>query len=190
VDRDAEAFATIYRTHHPAVLKFLSNRTRDTWLAEDIASETFVRAWKVIDRFESRDAGMVAWLQRIARNILYDHASAAYVRHERLSPYGAGEYDPTFDVANSDMDPGKLVAWVEDCATVARALDDQLWAILCLKTDDQRVAMLYRHIDGLSVTETAVKMGKHPGAVKALCVRGVANVARQMSGQSSLIIDR
>jgi RNA polymerase sigma-70 factor (ECF subfamily) len=182
---DPEAFAAIYRTHHPTVLKYLRHRTRDPWLAEDIASEAFVRAWKVIDRFESRDGGMAAWLQRIARNILYDHAKAGYGRHECLSPYAAGEHDPTFDVADPDVGPAELVVRMEDHAAAARMLGDLRLAILRLPTDDQREAMLYRHVDGLSVKEIAEAMHRQEGAIKSLWFRAMPHVVQELTGAVS-----
>jgi RNA polymerase sigma-70 factor (ECF subfamily) len=175
---DPEAFAAIYHTHHPAVLKYLRHRTRDPWLAEDIASEAFVRAWKVIDRFESRDGGMAAWLQRIARNILFDHAKAGHGRHECLSPYAADEYDPTFDVADPDVGPAELVVRMEARAAVRLA-------IRRLPTDDQREAMRYRHIDGLSIRDTAAEMGKDPNAIKSLCFRAMPHVVQELTGAVS-----
>jgi RNA polymerase sigma-70 factor (ECF subfamily) len=176
-----EDFAEVYRAHYPTVLKFLRHRTSDAWLAEDIASETFLRAWKAIDRFEPYDGGMVAWLQRIARNILFDHGRSGSVRHELQSAHPCGEPGVAFEVPTRDLGPEELVVRMEEHAEVDRLFSDLRLAILRL-TEDQAEVMLYRHIDGLSVKETAEATGKAEGAVKSLCFRAVPHLVEQLEG--------
>lgn len=58
--------------HAHALLGFAVNALRDRHLAEDCLQETFVRAWRARDRFDSDRATERTWLFAIARNVIAD----------------------------------------------------------------------------------------------------------------------
>ena len=72
-DGDAEAFGQLYDHYVTLVHRYAYHRVGDRATAEDITSETFLRALRRIDSlsFQGRDVG--AWLVTIARNIIFDH---------------------------------------------------------------------------------------------------------------------
>src|SRR5687767_9357218 len=72
-DRDADAFATIYLRYYTPVLQKVTYLVNSRHEAEDIASETFLRAWNAIDRFEDRDVPILAWLLTIAQRVALKH---------------------------------------------------------------------------------------------------------------------
>src|SRR5882757_755405 len=65
---DARAFERLYREHAGKVYGLCLRMTRDTALAEDCTQETFVNAWRALDRFETRSS-LGTWLHRIAVNV-------------------------------------------------------------------------------------------------------------------------
>ena len=66
---DREAFAEIVRRHQSPVRRFLRNLTRgDEALADDLAQDTFIRAWKGLSRYGGQ-AGLGTWLMGIAHNL-------------------------------------------------------------------------------------------------------------------------
>ena len=65
---DPEALTEIYQRYHPVIYRYIYQRVRDIELAEDIASEVFVRMLEGINRFEDRGWPISAWLYRIARD--------------------------------------------------------------------------------------------------------------------------
>jgi RNA polymerase sigma-70 factor, ECF subfamily len=65
---DARAFERLYREHVGKVYGLCLRMTRDAALAEDCAQETFVNAWRALDRFETRSS-FSTWLHRIAVNV-------------------------------------------------------------------------------------------------------------------------
>jgi RNA polymerase sigma-70 factor (ECF subfamily) len=65
---DREAFAAQYRLHFPAVAGYLYRRTGDQSLAEDLAADTFLAAWKALPRYRTTQVPFQAWLFRIATN--------------------------------------------------------------------------------------------------------------------------
>src|ERR1700712_92083 len=77
---DAEAFGQLYDHYVTLVHRYAYHRVGDRATAEDITSETFLRALRRIDSltFQGRDVG--AWLVTIARNIIFDHVKSSRYR--------------------------------------------------------------------------------------------------------------
>lgn len=65
---DVRAFERLYREHAGRVHGLCLRMTRDAAIAEDCTQETFINAWKALDRFETRSS-LATWLHRIAVNV-------------------------------------------------------------------------------------------------------------------------
>jgi RNA polymerase sigma-70 factor (ECF subfamily) len=65
---DVRAFERLYREHVGKVYGLCLRMTRDPAMAEDCTQETFVNAWRALDRFETRSS-LATWLHRIAVNV-------------------------------------------------------------------------------------------------------------------------
>jgi RNA polymerase sigma factor (sigma-70 family) len=68
-----EAFERLYAEHAQALFGFLSYRTGDRALAEDLLADTFERALRARRRFDRRRGSEKTWLYAIALNCLRDH---------------------------------------------------------------------------------------------------------------------
>ena len=68
---DADAFGELYALYHQCVVRHCAQRLGSHTLAEDIAQEAFIRAWRAMDRFEVHRA-FYPWLQVIASNACTD----------------------------------------------------------------------------------------------------------------------
>ena len=159
---DAEAFGQLYDHYVTLVHRYVHNRVGDRATAEDVTSETFVRALRRIDSlsFQGRDVG--AWLVTIARNIVLDHVKSSRYRLE---------------VATADMrDADRATDGPED-AVVAHLTNRELLACVQQLGSEQQECIVLRFIHGLSVAETAAIMGKKDGAIKALQHRAVRRLA-------------
>ena len=159
---DAEAFGELYDRYVGLVSRYVHARLDDRSLAEDVTSETFVRALRRIDSlsFQGRDLG--AWLVTIAGNLIRDHVKSSRYRLE---------------VTTADMlDADRATAGPED-AVVQQLADEQLRACVQQLRGDQRECIALRFLHGLSVAETAAAMGRNEGAVKALQHRAVRRLA-------------
>ena len=75
---DVRAFERLYREHVGRVYGLCLRMTRDAAVAEDCTQETFVNAWRALDRFETRSS-LSTWLHRIAVNV-------ALSRRRKASP--------------------------------------------------------------------------------------------------------
>ncbi len=76
-DRPADleqTFLELYNQEAMPVLRYLHAAVRDYGAAEELMSETFLRAWQAWPRFEHRGVAPRSWLFRIARNLAIDHA--------------------------------------------------------------------------------------------------------------------
>jgi RNA polymerase sigma-70 factor (ECF subfamily) len=70
-DGDPTAFEDLVRTYQVDVWRFATRFTRDRILAEDVAQETFLRAFRFLHTYRG-ESRFTTWLLRIARNCAID----------------------------------------------------------------------------------------------------------------------
>ncbi len=128
--------------------------------AQDVAQETFVRAWRSLGRFRG-DSSVATWLYRIATNqclsLLAARREHAPLRDE--------------DARVDERDPAWLVVQRERMDAVSRAVSRL--------PDDQRSALVLRDYEGLSYAEVAEVLGIGVGAVKSRIHRARADVLKK-----------
>ena len=74
---NSQAYAALFDQHYDAVYRFCYFRLRDVEMAQDIASDVFVRMVEKLDTFEAHGRPLLAWLYTIARNLIIDHQRKA-----------------------------------------------------------------------------------------------------------------
>jgi RNA polymerase sigma-70 factor (ECF subfamily) len=162
---DADAFGELYDRYVDQVYRYIAYRVGSTQLAEDLTSETFLRALRRIGSFtwQGRDVG--AWFVTIARNLIADHYKSGRYRLEMT----------TDDVTESGKAP--TISGPE--AEVLESMQNKvlLEAIKKLNAEQQECVVL-RFLQSLSVSETAAIMGKNEGAIKALQYRAIRTLGR------------
>jgi RNA polymerase sigma-70 factor (ECF subfamily) len=79
---DTSAFGSLYDRYVDVVYRYVLFRVGDRELAEDVTSETFLRALRRIGSvsYQGRDVG--AWFVTIARNLVLDHVKSSRFRLE------------------------------------------------------------------------------------------------------------
>ena len=162
---DAEAFGELYDRYVDQVYRYIAYRVQGTQLAEDLTSETFLRALRRISSFtwQGRDVG--AWFVTIARNLIADHYKSGRYRLELT----------TDDVTESGAAP--VASGPEGEVLEAMQNKVLLEAVKQLNAEQQECIVL-RFLQGLSVSETAQVMGKNDGAIKALQYRAIRTLGR------------
>lgn len=162
---DKEAFGLLYDHYQPSVYRFLYYRTRSATLAEDLTSDTFFRALRSMNsfRWQGRDFG--AWLMTIARNLTTDHFKAGRTRLETTTE-DMGLHDDATDGPESEV--------------LAGLTNEILLTALSELPTEQRECLIMRFLQGMSIAETAMALGRSDGAVKQLQLRGVRNLAKLM----------
>jgi RNA polymerase sigma-70 factor (ECF subfamily) len=164
-DGDGEAFGELYDRYVDVVHRYISYRVNNHALAEDLTSETFLRALRRIASFtwQGRDFG--AWLVTIARNLITDHFKSSRYKLERS----------TADMVAAGADRGHDGPEGEVLTGITNAT--LLDAVKQLNPEQQECIVL-RFLQGMSVAETAAVLGKNEGAVKALQYRAVKALGR------------
>ncbi|UYQ63650.1 ECF subfamily RNA polymerase sigma factor, BldN family [Streptomyces peucetius] len=160
---EAEAFGRLYDQYSDTVYRYIYYRVGGKATAEDLTSETFLRALRRISTFtwQGRDFG--AWLVTIARNLVADHFKSSRFRLEVTT----GEM----------LDANEVERSPEDSVLESLSNAALLEAVRKLNPQQQECVTL-RFLQGLSVAETARAMGKNEGAIKTLQYRAVRTLAR------------
>lgn len=160
---EAEAFGRLYDQYSDTVYRYIYYRVGGKATAEDLTSETFLRALRRIGTFtwQGRDFG--AWLVTIARNLVADHFKSSRFRLEVTT----GEM----------LDANEVERSPEDSVLESLSNAALLEAVRRLNPQQQECVTL-RFLQGLSVAETARAMGKNEGAIKTLQYRAVRTLAR------------
>lgn len=141
--RAAEAaFETLVRANADAVFGLVLRRVGDRARAEDLAQETFLRAWRG-RRGRRPEGNPKAWLLAIAANVVRDDA-----RRRRRRPVESG--DPPPERARGGEDPAERVEVAEGV--------ERLRAALAQLPANHREMFLLRERDGLSYAEIATVM--------------------------------
>ncbi|MCK9924570.1 sigma-70 family RNA polymerase sigma factor [Frankia sp. AgPm24] len=173
---DSDAFGELYDHYADRVFRYALYRVGgDPAAAEDVVSETFLRALRMIGAFtwQGRDIG--AWFITIARNLLVDQARSARRRFEI----------PTADIlAAADRGHRHVTPGPEELIVAGLTRQELLEAIQRLGPD-QRECIALRFLEEMSVRETALAMGRNEGAVRALQLRAVRTLARSLPAHRS-----
>ena len=164
---ESEAFGLIYDRYMDTVFRFIYFRVGNRQLAEDLTSDTFLRALKRIGSFTWQGRDLGAWLVTIARNLVADHFKSGRYRLEIT----------TGDVLDADKED-RGPEGTPETAVVDHITNVTLLTAVKQLNPEQQECIVLRFLQGFSVAETAKSMGKNEGAIKALQYRAVRALAR------------
>jgi RNA polymerase sigma-70 factor (ECF subfamily) len=162
---DPAAFEEVVRRHQRRVYGVALRIVRSHDVADDVAQEAFVRAFRSLDRFElGRPFG--PWVCRIAANLAVNHVRSPRAREEGL-PEGHSETPST--------DPGPLGAALD--AEAQRVLDEAVAAL----APEQRAVFVLRAVEEMSYQEIAEALGISPGTVMSRLFRARERLAKALA---------
>jgi RNA polymerase sigma-70 factor (ECF subfamily) len=154
---DVEAFGQLVRRHQPRILRLALHMLRDRSEAEDVAQETFVRAWQALARFDGRSEPYT-WLYRIGVNL-----SLNAIRARKTARRGGDANDPRLDAFLAETRPGRSADPPGDAAR------KQEYAALCEGIDalseTLRTTLILVCVDGLSHEDAASILGAPEGTI-------------------------
>lgn len=160
LDDDHHAFAELVRNHQSSVRGLLRQLARtDVALADDLAQETFLRAYKNIRSFRG-EARFSTWLYRIAYNTFRENA------RKRKELVGIDEEQLQAEQDTRTVDPG---------------LRHDLMHALSLLPLHERSAVLLCCQNGLSHDEAARVLDIPLGTVKTNVLRGREKLKRTLA---------
>ncbi|MBC7772691.1 MAG: sigma-70 family RNA polymerase sigma factor [Pyrinomonadaceae bacterium] len=191
VEGDAVALRDLLKRCGPlaraSIQGTIDKRWRTVLDEDDVMQIAYLEAFLHIDQLVSRDMGaFVTWLSRIAQNALRD-AIRGLQREKRPNPakrigIGVGASSDSYVALLETL--GTTRTTPSQRAAVNEAVISLEAALNRLPTDYRKVVQLY-DLDGLSIGETAVQLGRSAGAVHMLRARAHENL-RQLLGGASL----
>jgi RNA polymerase sigma-70 factor (ECF subfamily) len=166
---DQKAYELLVLKYQRRIERLIGRMVRDSDLIEDIAQETFIRAYRALAQFRG-EAQFYTWLYRIAVNTakkaLVDLKRDPVVSETALRGGGNGDEDETSAVENeltSAETPETVLAAKEIAATVNSAME--------ALPEELRQAVTLREIEGLSYEEIAEVMNCPIGTVRSRIFR-------------------
>jgi RNA polymerase sigma-70 factor (ECF subfamily) len=162
---DLAAFEEVVRRYQRRVYGVALRIVRAHDVADDVAQEAFVRAWRSLDRFElGRPFG--PWVCRIAANLAVNHVRSPRAREEAL-PDGHSD--------TPSADPGPLGKVLD--AEAKRVLDEAVAGL----SPEQRAVFVLRAVEEMSYDEIAEALGISPGTVMSRLFRARERLARALA---------
>ena len=133
----SEELENLMEQYGDEIKRFCTLQLRDPFQAEDAAQDTFVKAWKALDKFRN-ESSQKTWLMRIAVNTCRDYQRTGWFRHtdRRVTP--------------DDLPEQGQEAVLPD-GEISRAIMSLPYRL--------RQFILLRYFDGLSLNETATAAG-------------------------------
>jgi RNA polymerase sigma-70 factor (ECF subfamily) len=167
--KDPDAFGEIYDTYVQRIYRFVFFKVRSAEQAEDLTSETFLKAW---DYLKKKDD--VPHLQAL----LYSIARSAVVDWYRRTANESGTVtlDDERVTGLADLKSERLFQDIE-----SRDQVDQVIERLHRLKDEWREVMVMKHLDGLSNKEIAAAVGKTPANVRVILHRATKALTESLS---------
>lgn len=144
---DVAAFEEFVRLFERRIRALLSRFLRDDRDIDEAAQDTFVQAWRHLDRFRG-DAAPFTWLYRIAVNEALQRARRKKLDTQTLD-------DGLADVLDSAVDPAVSRPVAPDVAAEDREVQEFLKERLASLPLDFRVPLVLRDLEGWSNQEVA-----------------------------------
>jgi RNA polymerase sigma-70 factor (ECF subfamily) len=154
--RDQQAFTELVRRYQSPVRNYLRQLTRDPASADDLAQETFIRAWEKMNTF-SGSGRFAAWLMKIAHNMFLQ----AYRKSKRYKQI-LEEVEDQAVIMNTDSNT--------DVSAMAGSLDMPKYLGI-LGEEERRIMLLY-FVNDLTHREISEVSGLPLGTVKSHIQRG------------------
>ncbi|NKQ23645.1 RNA polymerase sigma factor [Streptomyces galbus] len=162
-----DGFTELVRVHATAVRAFLFRVSGSAAEADDLAQDTFLRAYTALRGYSPERRGALhprAWLMTIATNVWRNHVRTSVRRPVAVT----SSEDACLSWPDGSPGPEERAGTADDRGRLVSALT-QL-------PESPRVAVVLRHVVGLSYGEIAEAQGCPVGTVKAQVSRGIGSL--------------
>ena len=170
---DLRAFDMLVLKYQRRVFRLISRLIKNTSEVEDVAQETFIKAFRAIQQFRG-DSAFYTWLYRIAVNTAKNHLFSKGKRPITLSELAKNEDSESYDVldAVSNESPEANLAGVQ----IAEAVNNAVSKL----PEELSTAVILREMDGLSYEEIAEVMNCPIGTVRSRIFRAREAIAQEL----------
>ena len=150
---DERAFTELYEHFFPRVYQHLMGKTKDSSLADELVSDTFMRMYRHLKDYDPQKGAFSTWLFRIAQNVLYKHyGSKAVTMH--------APWEDTFDPAAPEQETPEKRA-------LAKEENERLRAAMMQLTERQRQIIEMTYWLDMKSPEIAEALGIGADTVRA-----------------------
>ena len=174
---DQKAFEMLVIKYQRRIQRLIARMVRDVDLVQDIAQETFIRAYRAMPQFRG-DSAFYTWLYRIAVNT----AKKALVDLKRdplvteSARAGANDDDDETSRVERELTDGETPEALLASKQIAQAVNAAMEAL----SNDLRQAITLREIEGLSYEEIAELMNCPIGTVRSRIFRAREAIALRL----------
>ena len=160
---DSTAFDFLVIKYQHRIIQLVNRYVKDIGDAQDLAQETFIKAYRAIGSFRG-DAAFYTWLYRIAINTAKNDLVSRSRRHSdaQIDIQEAEVYENVAQLQNMETPETDLLN-VEILATIRKTIDGL--------PEEMRVAIMLCEFDGLSYEEIAQAMDCPIGTVRSRIFR-------------------
>jgi RNA polymerase sigma-70 factor (ECF subfamily) len=167
---DKDGFRSLVERHSRSVFRLAYRLTGNEQDAEDVVQETFLRAYKQLENFESR-ASFGTWLYRIAANYSLDLIRSRK-RHQDHRQQVDEENDAMLSIPSPAPGPDRVAYSVQVEGKIAAAMGEL--------SEQERTAFVLRHFEGFSIEEIAATLGLGASAAKHSIFRAVQKLRKTL----------
>ena len=170
---DKEAFRLLVERHTRSIYSVAYRMTGNQQDAEEIMQETFLRAYRSLERFELRSS-FSTWLYRIAVNRCLDFLKARKMNdtYPIAEDSGAAEDDRAIHLPANSPGPDRLLLSDEARQKITQAM--------ALLSPTERVAFTMRHMEGRSIDEISRSLNVKASAAKNSIFRAVQKLRQEL----------
>ena len=170
---DQQAFGLLVSKYQRKLARLLSRLIRDPAEVEDVAQETFIKAYRALGNFRG-DSAFYTWLYRIGINTAKNYLVSQGRRAPTRTDFDSEEAE-TFedgDLLRDINTPERMLLSKQIGETVNSAMDDL--------PEDLRTAIMLREIEGMSYEDIAKMMDCPIGTVRSRIFRAREAVAEKL----------
>ena len=160
-----ERFETEALPHLRPLYRTAYRMTRNPADAEDLVQETFLRAYRALERFDAR-AAFTTWIHRIAINCSLDLIDSRKRRDAKHDDEALAA------IASTAATPDRIVHGLEMQRAVATAMERL--------SGNERTAFVLRHFEGMPLEEIGQVLGTQINATKNTVFRAVKKLREQL----------
>lgn len=179
VAAELDNFDGVIQAHWPHVFRFALVSVRDHDVAQTIAQDCFLKAYRARASFRG-DASVSTWLLRIAVNLIRDHG-----RNRRLQFWRRA--------AKCSVEPLAIAGWIAaregspEEQTLLQERIGSIWRSIDVLSSRQREVFLLRFVEELELPEIASVTGLTVGSVKKHLHRAVGALRQRLGGKHASV---
>ncbi len=171
---DRAEFARLVDKYHEMIYRLAIKMVNNPQDAEDILQETFIKAYRHLEKFDGRSS-LSTWLYRIATN-----EALMFLRRQKPDMISV---DETLDTGEGELEPLKIVDWSSLPEDELMSAEAQVYLDKAVEklSPSLRVVFVLRDIQSLSTRETAEVLNISETAVKTRLSRARLQLREELT---------